>query len=89
MQQLIKNILKTIGNKMDKTDIFCLAVIILIVGVLMGSIGFVLGYCANEEVIEVEKIVEVEVNNLDWCLEQVKDIDLFEKELYDKEWMSK
>jgi len=74
---------------MDKTDIFCLAVIILIVGVLMGSIGFVLGYCANEEVIEVEKIVEVEVNNLDWCLEQVKDIDLFEKELYDKEWMSK
>ena len=74
---------------MDKFDVFCVAVMITIIGILMLGFGFVIGVYANDEVVTIEKIVEVEVHELSWCLDQIEEGDLFQKALSEKEWMRK
>lgn len=72
---------------MDIYDILTVVLVMVVVSIIMLATGFIVGYYANDEV--NIKIVEKEVFvlDLDSCLEHVKDSDLFQRELFEKEWL--
>lgn len=71
-------------------------IVVIVILLCIGGIGYITGFivgdaggcsydsCPRYVTTEVK---EVDVTNLTWCLEQVQDVDVFQKELYDKEWL--
>lgn len=78
-------------NLDDYLGVFIIVAIIGVIAIITLFIGFFIGVsvvpnCPHH--IE-EKIIEkpINVTDLDFCLEYVKDSDLFQKRLYNKSWM--
>jgi len=68
-----------------------------IIGIaIAGIIGLIVGLILADSprpictptIVEKEKIVEIQKENLTFCVEYIKNADLMQKELYQKRWLN-
>ena len=72
----------------DWTIVGILLVVVFIIGLISGIFLQDVSEDCYPKVIEKEVVVENDKVNLKNCIDLVKNADLFEKELFEKEWLS-
>ena len=76
----------------EDSDVY---ILVAVIGVIAIVLGFCIGIIADIQpnsgctttIQERTLVKEVNITNLDYCLDFVKDSDMFQKRLYNKSWM--
>jgi len=77
----------------ENSEVYILMAMIGVIAIILGFFGGILTYSGHNSVcphyIEEKVIVKyVNVTDLDFCLEYIKESDQFQKELYEKRWIN-